>query len=540
MALNLSDQLKKLRELQSGTSGSAQTGLSEVLGGKGTAQSAKDVDLENVLSSAAGRIASSINKTNAQAQQRQQTRQDLISGKTSTNTAVKDAMDRAQEILTKRNGEKKEDESAGSLTPAEPITPEEPKQEGANQEQSKTDGNEQNQTEKPTGGIAPTTTTTDYMQRLRELGGGDYTPSENVQAAQQYLQSILDNKPADYQSKFGDQLSALYDQIMNREKFNYDLNGDALYQQYKDQYQLLGRQAMQDTMGQAAAMTGGYGNSYASTAGNQAYQSYLQQLNDVVPELYQQAYNRYLQEGEDLQNKYAITQAAEQMDYGRWQDAYSNWQNERAYAYNAYGDERNFDYNDYTNRLSNAMNILGFERGDRLTQEGYDREDYLRADERAYNKELLDDERAYNKELTADERAYNKELIDDERAYNKELTEDERAYNKEMTEANWGHSDANDAKNLAYNLAMATIEKGALPSDALLEQAGISNADALTLAKEYGYREKSSSSSSKKKESSSTSSGSSSKSSTSSTTTGTATSGTNDYYKLLKKLTTKK
>ena len=82
---------------------------------------------------------------------------------------------------------------------------------------------------------------------------------------------------------------ALSDDILNQlknKKFSYDINGDALYHQYKNQYAQQGKLASQDTMAQAAAMTGGYGNSYAATAGNQAYQGYLTKLNDVIPELY--------------------------------------------------------------------------------------------------------------------------------------------------------------------------------------------------------------------------------------------------------------
>ena len=64
--------------------------------------------------------------------------------------------------------------------------------------------------------------------------------------------------------------------LTNREAFKYDLSNDQLYQQAKDQYQQMGKTAMADTIGQASAMTGGYGNSYATTAGSQAYQNYLQ------------------------------------------------------------------------------------------------------------------------------------------------------------------------------------------------------------------------------------------------------------------------
>ena len=53
-------------------------------------------------------------------------------------------------------------------------------------------------------------------------------------------------------------------------------------------------------MGKAAALTGGYGNTYAQTAGQQSYEAYMQQLGSVIPELYDRAYDRYTAEGEAL------------------------------------------------------------------------------------------------------------------------------------------------------------------------------------------------------------------------------------------------
>lgn len=220
---------------------------------------------------------------------------------------------------------------------------------------------------------AATPAKTDYIGRMNELATQKYVASDNVTAAQNYLQSIIDNKPGSYESKYTDQLQGLYDRIMNREKFTYDLNGDMLYRQYADQYTRQGQMAMQDTMGQAAALTGGYGNSYAQTAGQQVFQGYLQQLNNLVPELANAAYNRYAQEGNDLQNQYALAQNAEQLDYGRYQDAMSSWQNERAYAQSAYETVYSQDYTDYTNRLNLAQQTVQMER-----------EDAQRAQETAY------------------------------------------------------------------------------------------------------------------------------------------------------------
>src|SRR5574344_1214929 len=127
----------------------------------------------------------------------------------------------------------------------------------------------------------------------------DYEESDSVKAAKAALDSYAASKPT-YSSKYQDSLNKAMDRILNREKFSYDLNGDMLYQQYKDQYTTQGKMAMMDTMGQAQAMTGGYGNSYAQSVGQQTYQGYLQGLNDKVPELYQLALQKYQQEGDDL------------------------------------------------------------------------------------------------------------------------------------------------------------------------------------------------------------------------------------------------
>lgn len=117
-----------------------------------------------------------------------------------------------------------------------------------------------------------------------------------------------------------DELDSTYDALKNYGDFSYDVNADELYQQYADQYARLGKQAMQDTMGQAAALTGGYGSSYAQTAANQAYLSYMQQLSDIVPELESQAYSRWQSGKDDLANLYSILLS----DYDRERQLYSD------------------------------------------------------------------------------------------------------------------------------------------------------------------------------------------------------------------------
>ena len=179
-----------------------------------------------------------------------------------------------------------------------------------------------------------------------------YQQSEAVTNAQNYLQSIVNGKPGDYASQYKATLDGLYDQIMNRKDFSYDLNGDMLYRQYADQYQRMGKRAMQDTMGQAAALTGGYGSSYATTAGEQAYQNYLAQLNDKIPELYDRAYGRYQQEGADMQNRFGMVSDLENRDYNRYRDTVADWNNNYQMANQEYWNQYNADYGRFSDDRS--------------------------------------------------------------------------------------------------------------------------------------------------------------------------------------------
>lgn len=171
-----------------------------------------------------------------------------------------------------------------------------------------------------------------------------YTPSADVEAYKQQLQQTMQKKPGAYSSQYQQQLDDLYAQITGRKPFSYDAEGDALYQQYKQQYQSLGKQAMQDTMGQAAALTGGYGSSYGQAVGQQQYDAYLRQLTDKIPELAQNAYSRYTQEGQNLLNRYGLLNDRENTDYGRYRDSVSDWGDDVSRAYQLYSGERDYDY----------------------------------------------------------------------------------------------------------------------------------------------------------------------------------------------------
>lgn len=142
----------------------------------------------------------------------------------------------------------------------------------------------------------------------------------------------------------------LYQKYMERDPFSYDFNADALYQQYKDRYMQQGKMAMQDVMGQAAAMTGGYGNSYAASVGNQAYQQSLQQLNDVIPELYQLALSKHNQEGQDMLNALGVLESDRDMYMEDWQRGYNRLNDAYDLADGMYKDNASMHYTDLANK----------------------------------------------------------------------------------------------------------------------------------------------------------------------------------------------
>lgn len=220
--------------------------------------------------------------------------------------------------------------------------------------------------EHPTKPSAPVET----MPQVRKLPAptqapDSYTESDAVTSAGEALAQHQARKPGDYTSQWQQDLSDALEAILNRQDFSYDLEGDALYRQYKDSYVNQGRMAMLDTMGQAAAMTGGYGSSYGQTAGQQAYQGYLQSLSSVVPQLYQLALERYSREGEALSDRYALLQDREDRSYGRYQDALSAWNQERTYLSDQYSAQRGFDYARYRDQVADAQWKKEFEESKR-------------------------------------------------------------------------------------------------------------------------------------------------------------------------------
>ena len=212
-------------------------------------------------------------------------------------------------------------------------------------------------------------------RKLAELERG-YQPSEDVAAARAYRDSVAAMQPEDYTSGFEARLQELYDQIAGREAFSYGPEEDEMYKRYARLYAAQGAAAMEDTMGQAAALTGGYGSSYAQAVGQQAYDRYLGELAALVPELRQAALAEYTQEGKALTDRYGLLRQQESAAYDRWQDTVAQWQKALAQAQSEYDDTAAQDAKSYQTMLKHYQDKAEQERklsagGAKLEESGY-------------------------------------------------------------------------------------------------------------------------------------------------------------------------
>ena len=190
--------------------------------------------------------------------------------------------------------------------------------------------------------------------------------------------------PTPYESPYSAQIDTILNNIINRQPFNYSLSADPIYNQYKDAYTKSGNLAMRDTMGNASALTGGYGSSYGQTVGQQAYDQHMGQLNNVIPELYQAAYGRYQNEHSNQLNNLSALQGLEQQAYGQHRDTVGDYQADRAFDYGRYIDEqsqanldRQFDYGVSQDALSqqNYLNEFAYMQAqDALSQSNWDKQ----------------------------------------------------------------------------------------------------------------------------------------------------------------------
>ena len=317
---------------------------------------------------------------------------------------------------------------------------------------------------------------------------GAYQQGSAVLQAQDQLNRLMAGKPQGYTSKYGSQLNSILEQIQNPDKFNWSFDGDELFKYYADLYSQNGKQASMDAMGQAAALTGGYGNSYAQQVGNQAYDEWMRNLYDKGMDLRDRAYQQYQDQRADLYNRYGVLQGADESEYGRYRDTVQDWNADRDYWTGRVDTESDRDYNRYRDTVADYRDERDYLAGRYDTERDVDYGQY-RDKVQDYNDELDYWTNLY-KDLNSQEFDQYKDTRDFNYAkYRDEVSDskDERDFQEQVRQferkMDWENM-SNDQK-YASDLAMQMLSMGTMPSEAILQAAEIPFVDAQILMNSY-------------------------------------------------------
>lgn len=173
--------------------------------------------------------------------------------------------------------------------------------------------------------------------------------------ARSELERFEQTKPADYQSKYQGQIDNVMGKLDDLGDFDYDPAADTAYKQYKNEYTQKAKLANQNAQANASAMTGGYGSSYGTQAGQKAYAATMSDLDNVLDGLTSQNRSEYNIKKSGLEQQLSGLQEAERNDYSKYQSDLSNWYNDLSYKKNEY----NNAYNEQQQNTQNGLSILG-------------------------------------------------------------------------------------------------------------------------------------------------------------------------------------
>ena len=277
-----------------------------------------------------------------------------------------------------------------------------------------------------------------------------------------------DEAPA-YENAFAQQQKDLLDRILNREDFSWSKETDPQWSSYKKSYLREGDRATANALAQASAASGGRPSSYAVNAATQAGDYYATKLNDVIPTLYQQAYERYLDEyNMKLKDLNAVNQQ-EQLDYAKYLDRLGQFNTDRGFAYQNYAD----DYDRLRSQLADVQ--------------GQDQIDYARyLDEASRQQTAQDSIRSQVDAILAAGGSPSANLVS-ESGYSSEYVKAlEDAYRKQEAEKAAKKSGSGGGGTMSLTTAKAMAKEGQFTDTVLntLRKAGFTDD---YIAQVYGY-----------------------------------------------------
>ena len=272
-----------------------------------------------------------------------------------------------------------------------------------------------------------------------------------------------------YENTFAQQQKDLLDRILNREDFSWSRETDPQWSSYKKSYLREGDRATANALAKASAASGGRPSSYAVNVATQAGDYYATKLNDVIPTLYQQAYERYLDEyNMKLKDLNAVNQQ-EQLDYAKYLDRLGQFNTDRGFAYQNYAD----DYDRLRSQLADVQ--------------GQDQIDYARyLDEASRQQTAQDSIRSQVDAILAAGGSPSANLVS-ESGYSSEYVKAlEDAYRKQEAEKAAKKSGSGGGGTMSLTTAKAMAKEGQFTDTVLntLRKAGFTDD---YIAQVYGY-----------------------------------------------------
>ena len=218
--------------------------------------------------------------------------------------------------------------------------------------------------------------------------------------------------------------------LLDRPAFSYDPGADPLWQSTKELYRREGRRAMEDTLGWAAALSGGYASSYAQTLGGQAYDEKLTRLAELLPDYYDRARRSYDNETGALRDELSTALGLYDKDYQAWLD---------------------------------------------------------RENARTRAVEAADKQARWEAEFNLDKEQWDRDFAEDHARWEAEFAQaaEKWAAQQAAADADQAHSDAANERSYAYRMAMLALQRGLRVSDVLLQAAGIDPAYAETIRRYF-------------------------------------------------------
>lgn len=172
----------------------------------------------------------------------------------------------------------------------------------------------------------------DYYNQMANKIRSEYGGYTSADGKDYKPNSILDMPYQDnstFEDPYADEIDSLSKYIGDWDPSSYDPENDAVYKAYEDHYTRNANAAAQKALALAAANTGGIASSAAQQLSAAAAQSYMKQLSDMIPTLYENARAAH---NDNVANRNSVLNTLGNLQ----SSAYDRYNNDRTFALNTW------------------------------------------------------------------------------------------------------------------------------------------------------------------------------------------------------------